>query len=110
MIMRNRSCWSQQARAIGRLACSSCCGTSSSLRGTPECGTSESSTAFAWRTSMAHDLEFSLYRLLRFQRTPFFRPRPGGTIRVLPLHTLVRMLNQAAPHRFGNLRHDELLL
>ena len=59
---------------------------------------------------MAHDLELSLYRLSRFQRTPFFRPRPVGTIRVLPLHTLVKMLNQAEPDRFGNFRRYELLL
>ena len=31
--MRNRSCWSRQRPTIGRLACSSCFGTSLSLRG-----------------------------------------------------------------------------
>src|SRR6266404_7551012 len=61
--------------------------------------------------TMARDLEVSLYRLLRFQCTPFFRPRPVGTIRFLPLHTLVRTLNQAAaPFLLGNVRGHELLL
>src|SRR5882724_13413479 len=61
--------------------------------------------------TMARDLEVSLYRLLRFQCMPFFRPRPVGTIRFLPLHTLVRTLNQAAaPFLLGNVRGHELLL
>src|SRR5260221_4094925 len=70
-----------------------------------------------WRVSVptpsattARALEVSLYRLLRFQRTPFSHPRPVRTIRILPLHTLVRMPNQAARHHFGNLRLSELLL
>src|SRR6267142_449797 len=61
--------------------------------------------------TMARDLELSLYRLLRFQCTPFFRARPRGTIRFLPLHTLVRTLNQAAaPFPSGSVRGHELLL
>ena len=43
---------------------------------------------------MARVPEFSLYRLLRFQRMPFFRPRPVRIIRILLSHTLIRMLNQ----------------
>src|SRR6267378_1074830 len=59
----------------------------------------------------ARDLELFLYRLRRFQCTPFFRARPLGTIRFLPLHTLVRTLNQAAaPFPLGNVRGHELLL
>src|SRR6266404_3859931 len=61
--------------------------------------------------TMARDLERSLYRLQRFQCTPFFRARPRGTIRFLPLHTLARTLNQpAAPVLLGNVRDLELLL
>ena len=60
--------------------------------------------------TMARVPEFSLYRLLRFKRTPFFRPRRSGRIRALPLHTPVRILNGAVPPRSEKLRLYELRL
>src|ERR1700722_2956377 len=55
--------------------------------------------------TMVRDLEFSLYRLLRFQRKPSFRPRRSGRIRILPLNTLVRTLNPAESFRLGKFGH-----
>src|SRR5713101_6778708 len=64
-----------------------------------------------FESTMARYLERSFYRLQRFQCSPFFRARPRGTIRFLPLHTLARTLNQpAAPFLLGNVRGLELLL
>src|SRR6266436_9431159 len=60
--------------------------------------------------TMAHGLEVSLYRLIYFQRMPFFRPRPVRIIRNLLLHTLIRTLNQPVRHDSGNRRPSELLL
>src|SRR5580704_3427415 len=60
---------------------------------------------------MARGPKRSLYRLQRFRCTPFFRARPRGTLRFLPLHTPVRTLNQAAaPFLLGIARGHELLL
>jgi hypothetical protein len=58
---------------------------------------------------MARVPEFSLYRLLRFQRTPFFRPRRSGRIGVRPLRTPTRMPNRAHLPPLRNFRRHELL-
>src|ERR1700757_735391 len=60
--------------------------------------------------TMVRDLKLSLYRLLRFPRKPFFRPRRSGRIRILPLNMLVRTLNRAGSFRLGKFGHRGLLL